>query len=194
MQPGDRGDEREAEAGAGAAAARVEADEAAERALAVGLGDAGAAVGDDERRRAGVAPGGDGRSRLPAGAWRRALSTRFESASASSWTWPADDEAGLGGGDEPEAALLGGGLVELGDVGGDAAEVDGRELVGADAGLDPGDVEERGGGGEHGLGLAQRPLDAGLAGVGGGGLVGGGLELADQAAERAAAGRGRGCR
>ena len=51
-------------------------------------------------------------------------------------------------------------------------------------GLDPGDVEERGGGGEHGLGLALRPLDAGAAGVGGGGLVGGGLELADQPAER----------
>ena len=54
VHPGDGGDEGEAEAGAGDAAARVEADEAAEGAGAVGLGDAGAAVADDEgghRRR-----------------------------------------------------------------------------------------------------------------------------------------------
>ena len=50
MHPRHGGDEREAEAGAGSAAARVEPDEAAERAGAVGFGHARAAVADDQRR------------------------------------------------------------------------------------------------------------------------------------------------
>ena len=55
VHPRHRRDQRQAEPGAGAAAARVEPDEAAERARAVGFRDAGAAVGDDERRAPGVA-------------------------------------------------------------------------------------------------------------------------------------------
>ena len=113
------------------------------------------------------------------------FSTRFESASARSWSWPGR-RAGGGGAGDADAALLGGGLVELGDVGGEAAEVDLGELLGADAGVDAGDVEERGRGGEHALGLAERLLDAGLLLVGGDGVVGGGLEVADQPAEGAA--------
>ena len=97
-----------------------------------------------------------------------------------------DDEAGGGVAGDAEAALLGGGLVELADVGSEAAEVDLRELLGADAGIDPRDVEQRGGGGEDALGLAQGLLDAGLLLVGGDVVVGGGLEVADQASEGAA--------
>ena len=121
----------------------------------------------------------------PAGACFSALSTRFESASASSWSWPWTTRPGAASQASVEPALLGGGLVELGDVGGEAAEVDRAELLGADAGLDPADVEERGRGREHALRLALRLLDPRLPGLGRRGLVGGGLEVAHQPAERA---------
>ena len=93
MHARHRGDEREAEAGAGAAAARVEADEAAEGARAVGRGDAGAAVGDDERR----APAVEARRRRsmvePAGACFSAFSTRFESGEREELVVAAHHEA-----------------------------------------------------------------------------------------------------
>ena len=123
---------------------------------------------------------------VPAGACRSAFSTRFDSGQRQQLVVAADHEPGRGFQRQREAALLGRGLVELGDVGGEPAEFHVGELLGADPRLDARDVEQPGRGGEHALRLAQRLLDPALPRARLGLVLGGRLEMAHQPAERAA--------
>ena len=120
VHAGDGGDQREAEPGAGTAAARVEPHEPPQRPGAVGLGNAGAVVGDAELRPAGLDPGADG----DGAARRRELQRVVDEVrerERQQLVVPLDRQSRRGLAGERQPALLGGGLVELGDVRGEAA-------------------------------------------------------------------------
>ena len=185
VQAGDRLDQREAEAAAGGRAAAVEAIEAVEHLVALGLGNAGAVVGDLDLE-AGPCLAQRQRHRRAGRRVAQRVLDQVRDHLGQELAVAGEVHAVFDLVVERVVGVLGGRLVGLADAAHQVGEVDLGEGALLRAGLDLGDAQQGGEGFQQLVGLLDGGVGRGVVVGGGGGALAGVLEVLAQAAERRA--------